>query len=52
MRGWPTDGGRAFEGRRGVFLGYGATGTLNGSVTGTPATRASHVVTVVSVGRR
>ena len=52
MRGWPTDGGRAFEARRGVFLGYGPTGTLNSHVTGTSATRAPHVVTVVSLGRR
>ena len=52
MRGWPTDGGRAFEVRRALFLGYGPAGTLNSDVTGTPATRAPHVVTVVSLGRR
>src|SRR5207249_4025058 len=50
MRGWPTDGGRAFEVRRALFLGYGPAGTLNSDVTGTPATRAPHVVTVVSLG--
>src|SRR5207249_681128 len=52
LRGWPTDGGRAFEVRRALFLGYGPAGTLNSDVTGTPATRAPHVVTVVSLGRR
>ena len=52
LRGWPTDGGRAFEVRRGLVFAYGPAGTLNGGVTGTLATRAAHVVTVVSLGRR
>src|SRR5439155_720437 len=33
-------------------LRNGPGGTLNSDVTGTPATRAPHVVTVVSLGRR
>ena len=52
LRGWPTDAGRAFDARRGIFLGYGAAGALNGTVTGASATRASHAVTIVSLGRR
>jgi len=34
-----------------VFFGYGPAGALGGEVSGTPATRAPHVVTVVSLGR-
>jgi hypothetical protein len=51
IRGWPTDGGRAFEARRGVFLGLGSAGALGAEVAGATATRAQHAVTVVSVGR-
>ena len=51
IRGWRADGGRAFEPRRGVFLGLSAAGALGGDVAGVPTTRAQHVITVISVTR-
>ena len=51
IRGWRADGGRAFESRRGLFLGLGSAGALGAEVTGSPTTRAQHVITVVSVTR-
>jgi hypothetical protein len=52
IRGWPSDGGRAFDARAGLFFGLAGEAEVPASLPGKGFTAKGYSITIVSYERR